>query len=139
MITSHAGAIAVIDLARRPTLYLLLALIVAPQPASSLQQSFVVERGRVGPVAIGATADSIYNTFRDRVRLVDLKLEGHLSPALEIKLYTSQLTPSVIAEIGPGDAGLVVTRIHVLDPTLRTAEGIGIGSTVRIVRMMLTR
>jgi hypothetical protein len=99
------------------------------QPALSPQQSFVVERARVGPVSIGGTADSIYREFGDRARLIDLKLEGHLSPAIEIKLFESQLVASIIAEIGPANNQLVVTRIHVVDPSLRTRDGIGVGST----------
>jgi hypothetical protein len=113
---------------------LALALFVALQPASPPQQSWVVERARVGPVSIGAAADSIYSTFRDRARLIDLKLEGHLSPALEIKLFGSQLAASLVAEIGPASDRLVVTRIHVLDPTLRTKDGIGVGSTFEELR-----
>jgi hypothetical protein len=70
----------------------------------------VVERSRVGPVSIGAAAESIYREFGDRARLIDLKLEGMLSPALELKLFGSQPVASLIAEIGPADNRLVVTR-----------------------------
>ena len=110
------------------------ALFVILQPAIAQQQSWVVERGRVGPVSIGAEADSIYSTFRERAKLIDLKLEGHLSPALEIKLFGAQLTASLIAEIGPANDRLVVTRIHIMDPALRTKEGIGVGSTLEELR-----
>jgi len=106
-----------------------LALFVAFQTASSVQQSFVVERAAVGPVSIGAAADSIYEEFGDRARLIDLKLEGQLSPAIEIKLFGSQLVASLIAEIAPANNRLFVTRIHVIDPSLRTRDGIGVGST----------
>lgn len=98
-------------------------------PVSPPQDAMVVERSRAGPVSIGASAEAIYGQFGDRARLIDLKLEGHLSPALEIKLFGSQLVPSVVAEIGAADNKLVVTRIHVVDPSLRTKEGIGVGST----------
>lgn len=89
----------------------------------------VVERARVGPVAISAAAEAVYREFRERARLIDLKLEGHLSPALELRLFGSQPGASLIAEIWPSNNELVVTRIRVLDPRLRTKEGIGIGST----------
>jgi len=89
----------------------------------------VVERGRVGPVAISAAAETVYREFRDRARLIDLKLEGHLSPALEIRWFGSQPGASLIAEILPSNNELVVSRIRVLDSRLRTKEGIGIGST----------
>lgn len=35
----------------------------------------------------------------------------------------------MIAEVGPANNQLVVTRIHVIDPGLRTRDGIGVGST----------
>jgi hypothetical protein len=72
-------------------LAIVLALLVALQSPASSEQRWVVERGRVGPVLIGAAAESIYSHFGDRARLIDLKLEGHLSPALEIRLFGSQL------------------------------------------------
>ncbi len=94
----------------------------------------VVQRGRVGQVAIAVAAETIYREFDDRVRLIDLKLEGFLTPALEIKLFGSQAVASLIAEIWPSNNELVVTRIRVLDPRLRTKEGIGIGSTYADLR-----
>jgi hypothetical protein len=59
----------------------------------------VVERARVGQVSIGAAAETISREFGDRVRLIDLKLEGHLSPALEIRLFGSQSAASLIIAI----------------------------------------
>jgi hypothetical protein len=112
----------------------ILALLVALQPTAQLERNLVVERGRAGPVAIGAIAESVYGEFRDRAKLIDLQLEGHLSPALELKLFDAQLLASIIAEIGPTSNGLVVTRIHVLDPSLRTKAGIGVGSTYAELR-----
>lgn len=108
---------------------ILAVTVVTLQLATSAEPPFVVERSRVGPVAIGATAQSLYEAFRDRARLVDLKLEGMLSPALELRLYGARLAPSIIAEISPVGGQQVVTRIHVFDPSLRTKEGIGVGST----------
>ena len=35
----------------------------------------------------------------------------------------------LVAEIQPSGTKLVVTRIHVLDPAVRTKQGIGVGST----------
>jgi len=106
---------------------ILLALL-APQPP---QNALTVERARAGPVAIGAVAEDVYREFG--ARLMDLKLEGYLTPALEISLPGSE-RPSLIAEIGASDDTLVVTRIRVLDPRLRTKEGIGIGSTYADLR-----
>ena len=114
----------------RPLFPLLIALLT-PLSAQDLP---IVERGRVGLVVIGADAETVYREFGDRARLVDLALEGSLSPALEIKLFGSQFSASVIAEILPSNNRLVVSRINVLDPRLRTKEGIGIGSVYRDLR-----
>lgn len=73
--------------------------------------------------------DSVLHRKWDRARLVDLRLEGHLSPALELKRFGSQLVPSIIAEVGPSGNRLVVTRVNVLDPGFKTKEGIGVGTT----------
>ena len=54
-----------------------LAIVLALHQAPPGHPRIVVERARVGPVSIGAAADAVYREFRDRARLVDLKLEGH--------------------------------------------------------------
>ena len=107
----------------------ILAIVLVPNQAPPEPPGIVVERSRVGPISIGAAADAVYREFRDRARLVDLKLEGHLSPALELKLYGAQLSASLIVELSPVSNQLVVSRINVIDPALRTAVGIGVGST----------
>jgi hypothetical protein len=109
-------------------------MVIALQSAPAPPEGMVVERGRVGPISIGATAESVYDKFGSRARLVDLTLEGMLSPALEVKLFGSQLVGSIIAEIGPANNRLVVTRIHVVDPGLRTKGGVGVGSTYEELR-----
>jgi hypothetical protein len=111
-----------------------LVLSLTLQAAVPQQETLLVERGRAGSVALGATADSLYSEFRERAKLVDLRLEGHLSPALELKRFGSQLVPSIIAEIGPSANTLVVTRVNVVDPAFRTKAGIGVGSTYAELR-----
>jgi hypothetical protein len=108
---------------------MLIAVFLAPLTLLLAQDLPIVERGRVGTVVIGASAEAVYQEFGDRARLVDLRLEGHLSPALEIKLFGAQVSASLLAEIWPSGNDLVVTRISVIDPRLRTKEGIGVGST----------
>ena len=111
-----------------------LVLLAILQVAVPQQETLIVERGRAGSVAIGATADSVYSAFRERAKLVDLRLEGHLSPALELKRFGAQLVPSIIAEIEPSGNTLVVTRLNVIDPGFRTKAGIGVGSTYAELR-----
>jgi hypothetical protein len=48
-----------------------LALIITLQEAAPLDKTLVVERGRADSVAVDATADSIYEEFRDRAKLVE--------------------------------------------------------------------
>ena len=113
----------------RAIAFAMVTVLLAP-----VQQPMVVERARVGPISIGATAQAVYDKFGDRVRLIDLKLEGMFSPALEVRLFGSQLVPSVVAELGAVNSQLVVTRIHVVDPSLRTKDGLGVGSTYEELR-----
>lgn len=115
-----------------------LSIVLVLQQLASDRPGIVVERSRVGTVSIGAPADAVYREFRDRARLVDLRLEGMLSPALELRLYGAQLSASLIAEIGAASNQLVVTRIHVIDPSLRTRNGIGVGSTYGELRSTYT-
>jgi hypothetical protein len=105
---------------------MLIAILMALLTAPTLQNALIVERAHAGPVAIGAIAEDVYHQFG--AHLIDLKLEGFLTPALEITLFGSDAA-SMVAEIWPSGDKLVVTRIRVLDPRLRTKEGIGIGST----------
>jgi hypothetical protein len=107
----------------------MLAVLVALQSAVPPPAPYVVERSAVGPVAIGASAQSVYEAFRSRVKLVDLQKEGDLSPALELKLVASQPNPSLIVDIGAKGSTMIVTGILVLDKTLQTKDGFGVGST----------
>src|SRR5258706_5127461 len=52
---------------------------------SSTADDFLIERHRVGKVAIDAPAQGVYERFGSAdIRLVDRRLEGMLSPALVI-------------------------------------------------------
>lgn len=112
----------------------IIAVFLVLQSGAAPEDALVVERGRAGSVRIGATADSVYKEFGNRAKLVDLRLEGHLSPALELKRFDAQLVPSIIAEIGASPAGLVVTRLNVLDPGFKTRARIGVGATYAALR-----
>ena len=82
-----------------------------------------IRKHAVGPVAVGAAAESVYSALRGRTRLVDLGLEGQLSPALELTFPNTQLTGGVLAELVPRNNALIVWRISVKDPAIRTAKG----------------
>jgi hypothetical protein len=116
-----------------PIAVLMGVLTLAPQ-ALAPQITVVIRQHQVGPVALGATAQSIYSAFRGRSRLIDLALEGHLSPALELSFPETQVSGGVIAELVPRNNELVVWRIAVTNPNVRTDKGIGVGSTVDQLR-----
>jgi hypothetical protein len=107
---------------------------------SQPQPDFTLARGRVGPVRIGMTADEVLALFGEqRVKQVDLQLEGHASPALEIRLGNpSAVRASLTAELPAPTAFSTVEnrifRVRVFDRRFGTAEDLGVGSTLGQVR-----
>jgi hypothetical protein len=94
--------------------------------------SLILERRRVGEIKVGMTPNDIYKTFgKKRTRLVDRELEGTYSPAIELfKTETQKGSPEIIFELGQNR----VYRIEVHSSQYRTAEGIGVGSTMGDLR-----
>ena len=116
--------------------FLTVAVLTAgrsPQPAAT-QVLPPIERFQVGQVVIGKPAEDVYEAFpAERRRLVDLGLEGQLSPALEFTFPGTTRTNGVVAEL-ECQRGLMVSRIFVRDPAFRTAKGVGVGSSVGELR-----
>ena len=113
----------------------MLALVAAlGSQAVPGQSSVIIRQHQVGPVLIGAPAQSVYAAFRGRSRLVDLALEGHLTPALELSFPETHVSGGVVAELVPRDNDLVVWRIAVTNPHVRTEKGLGVGSSVAQLR-----
>lgn len=113
---------------------ILVASIVTSFQTVSYGDRIVIRKHQVGPVSIGALAQSVYEAFRGRSRLVDLALEGHLSPALELTFPKSEVQGGVVVELVARDSTLVVWRISVTDPAIRTDKGVGVGSSVEELR-----
>jgi hypothetical protein len=78
------------------------------------------------------SVDEILQAFgREQVRLIDLNTEGMFTPAIEISVPGSSVAAPLVAEITEGPCGGFSLRgITVRDPRFRTADGIGVGSTL---------
>ena len=113
------------------------ALLFLCAPAAQ-QDTIVIRKHQAGPVALGASAQAIYAAFRGRSRLIDLALEGQLSPALELTFPETGLAGGVVAELVPRDSALTVWRIAVTNPRVRTEKGVGVGSSVTDLRAHYT-
>jgi hypothetical protein len=102
-------------------------------------ENYLLSKHKAGDLSIGMAVDDVFRAYdRDRVKLVDLNLEGGFSPALEIYIDGSQGDkPSMKAEITLKD-WWVIWRISVLDKRFKTTDGIGIGSTLGDIRSLYT-
>ena len=109
------------------------AIDQAPPPPSS---AFLLSAGKAGPLELGQSVDEVYRLVgRERVRLVDLFKEGLFSPALDINLPGSQVSPALVADIREWPCGeFSVWGIDVRDPRFRTRDGFGVGSMVGELR-----
>jgi len=114
----------------------LFALLSFGGPVAAQSTTFLLAPGRAGGLEIGLALDTVLRVFgRNRVRLVDLQLEGHFTPAIEIALADSGAAPALVARIRqfPCDE-FAVYGISVYDPRFRTRQGLGVGSTIGELR-----
>ncbi len=109
------------------------AFLVFSSSSVPADDDFLLAPGKAGPVEIGMDVDALYMRIgRDRTKLVDRFSEGYFSPVLEIYLDGSENDkPSMEAHLGWGYS---VDSIVVHDPRFKTAEGIGVGSTLGEIR-----
>ena len=112
-----------------------LAISVVALVSTAQETSYLLAPGQAGDVRIGSSAQSVYGLFpREQRRLVDLELEGYLTPALAVTLPESETDGGIVAELWIRNGALLVYRIWVSDPVMKTAEGIGVGSTMAELR-----
>jgi hypothetical protein len=114
---------------------LLIVMAFLARPAMRGQgpsNEFLVTEGKAGQIEVGMSVDAVIQAFgRDHVRLVDLNKEGMFTPAIEISVPGSGVAAPLVADITEGPCGGFSLRgITVRDPRFRTADGIGVGSTL---------
>jgi hypothetical protein len=93
---------------------------------------FQLAQGRAGRLEVGLAVDDVYRQVgRERTRLIDLDEEGMFSPTLEIRLEGSTVQPAIVVRVREWPCiAWSVQSIQVRDPRFRTAEGMGVGSTL---------
>ena len=94
------------------------------------EPAWLLADGCAGSVCLQMEVDKLQRAVRPgQTRLVDLQLEGHFAPAIEVFLDSSG-TPGIVAEVFRDVShGWHIRRLRVHDPRFRTASGVGVGST----------
>ncbi len=119
----------------RSLFYVVVAFLSISVAAQNQESPFRIDTYRAGPVILGMNAYDLYETFSmDDRQLIDLQLEGTLSPALALIIRDEKKQGEIIAEFGAHDDQLVVSRISISDSVFRTDKGIGVGSTIGELR-----
>ena len=101
-------------------------------------QNFLLSKNTVGPTKTGSSVDALFRRYgRDAIQLVDLRLEGSFTPALQVYINGKQRDdPAFVAEFEwSRQVGWGIYRIEVLDLRFKTSRGIGIGSTLGELRL----
>jgi hypothetical protein len=104
--------------------------LLQPWGQQEASPAWVLERGRVGRLEIGMKIDEVSEVFRrNRLRLVDLQIEGQFTPALEVSTSTNRRLFTIELREFPC-VDFRVTRVHVHAEEFRTNSGVGVGSTL---------
>jgi hypothetical protein len=103
-------------------------LIALSAVAALAADNFLLARNRVGRLTISMPKSAIYVVYPRRItKKVALQLEGFPTPAVQVFLAKSRLTPSLVIRLDgpvPGIYGIEVT-----DARFRTSKGVGVGSS----------
>jgi hypothetical protein len=114
----------------------LLTLVFEAQSRPGAAPESLLSTGHAGRFEIGESVDEVYKAVgKQNVTLVDTFEEGMFNPAIEIVLSGASSNPSIVAWIREWPCSeFSLYGISVRDPRFRTAEGLGVGSTVADLR-----
>jgi hypothetical protein len=114
------------------TITVLVALAGPVRPAGQASPALLLAPGRAGQLELGMSVDDVYSLVgRERTRLIDLFREGMFQPALEVRLQGATVQPAIIMPVREWPCiAWSVQGLDVRDQRFRTAEGIGVGSTL---------
>jgi hypothetical protein len=103
---------------------------------SPAESTFVLERARAGRFELGMSVDDVIKLVgRENARLVATFPEGHFQPELQIHDPAFPAGPAMTAPILQGPCGeFALWGVSVRDPRFRTANGLGVGSTVAEIK-----
>ena len=102
----------------------------------AVSPGFLLARGRAGDIEVGAPIDTIIQRVGvGNAHLVDLFHEGFFTPALNVTLPDAPVSPALVLRIREFPCPVFsVWGIEVRDRRFRTAEGLGVGSTLGELR-----
>ena len=111
---------------------MLVLLTAQLRPTGQPSPEFQLAPGKAGRLEVGLPVDEVYRIVgRERARLIDLYREGMFDPALEIRLEGAAVQPAITVPVREWPCiAWSVQGLIVRDPRFRTAEGIGVGSTL---------
>jgi hypothetical protein len=105
------------------------------RPALAQASEWLLSSSRAGKITLGMTVDDLYNAYgRENLKLVDLFGEGMFTPALQVYIPSEPGAPIAVAIINQVCGYFRVSGFMALSPLFKTAEGVGVGSTVPEVR-----
>lgn len=118
--------------ARVLSITVLVLLAAQQRPSGQTSAEFQLAPGRVGRLEVGMPVDEVYrHVGRERTWLIDLYREGRFEPALEVRMQGAVIQPAIIMPVREWPCiAWSAQGLDVRDPRSRTAEGIGVGSTL---------
>ncbi|MDT8427402.1 MAG: hypothetical protein RQ757_01400 [Pseudomonadales bacterium] len=115
---------------------MLSALLLRGVSAQSVSDTELLDIGRAGQFQVGMSVDDVVNLVgQNHVRLIATYPEGRFQPVVEISLPSLDNVVALIAPIREWPCPeFSIWGIRVLDPSFKTRERIGVGSTLSELR-----